>query len=73
MRVTVQQKNKKEVVTVGIQGPAGATGVVSIANSTDVELPTEITDGSVLVYSTTNGKWTATRKLEKQDLEGGQF
>lgn len=72
MRVTVQQKNKKEVVTVGIQGPSGATGSVALTNATDVELA-DVVDGSVLVYSTTNGKWTATRKLEKQDLEGGQF
>jgi hypothetical protein len=72
MRVTVQQKNKKEVVTVGIQGPAGATGTVAIQSATDVDL-SDTTDGSVLVYSTANGKWTATRRLEKQELEGGQF
>lgn len=72
MRVTVKQKNKKEVVTVGIQGPSGATGNVAIGNATDVEL-SEMRDGSVLVYSTENSKWTATTKLEKQVLEGGQF
>lgn len=72
MRVTVKQKNKKEVVTVGIQGPAGPTPTITLASATDVELA-EMRDGSVLVYSTENSKWTATTKLEKQVLEGGQF
>jgi hypothetical protein len=32
-----------------------------------------IEDGSVLVYSTNLGKWEATRTLEKQIINGGNF
>lgn len=30
-------------------------------------------DGSVLVYSTSLGKWETTRTLEKQIINGGNF
>lgn len=72
MRVTVKQTNKKEVVTVGIQGPTGATGVTSVSAASDVDV-TNLKDGSVLVYSAQDSKWTATDKLEKQILDAGQF
>lgn len=30
-------------------------------------------NGSVLVYKTTTNKWTSTRTLDLQNLEGGEF
>lgn len=30
-------------------------------------------NGSVLVYKTTTNKWTATRTLDLQNVEGGEF
>lgn len=50
-----------------------AAGVgASVSNATDVN-STVLEDGSVLVYSTSSQKWTATRQLENQVLNGGQY
>lgn len=34
---------------------------------------TSLSNGSVLVYKTNNNKWTSTRTLDLQNLEGGEF
>jgi len=67
--VSVNTQSNNEVVAVGIQGPAGPN---LIATANDVSI-TDLRDGSVLVYSTAVSKWEATNKLQKQELEGGQF
>lgn len=43
-----------------------------INEMTDIDV-TNLEDGSVLVYSTNLGKWEATRTLEKQIINGGNF
>lgn len=53
------------------------TGVISstqhtINGAADVVVNT-LEDGSILVYSTATNKWTATKQLEKQVLNGGQY
>ena len=43
-----------------------------LSDLSDVDL-TQKTDGSVLVYNESNEKWTATKTLEKQIVNGGNF
>jgi hypothetical protein len=38
----------------------------------DVDV-SNLNNGSVLVYKTNSSKWTATRTLDLQNLEGGEF
>lgn len=48
--------------------------VESIDNIADVDVTTYgKVNGSVLVYKTTTNKWTSTRYLDAQDMEGGEF
>lgn len=67
--VSVNTQGTTEVVSVGTQGPPGPNSV-TLAGDVDA---TYLVDGSVLVYSTTTNKWEATNRLQKQELEGGQF
>lgn len=67
--VTVNSQGTSEVVSVGIQGPPGPN---QITTAGDVDT-SDLKDGSVLVYSMAVSKWEATTKLQKQELEGGQF
>ena len=65
----VRQKQLAQVA-VGIQGPSGSAGSIRTLSDVDVA---NIEDGSVLVYKENVEKWVATRDLEKQRLEGGQY
>lgn len=67
--VSVNTQGTTEVVSVGVQGPSGPT---SISNASDVDV-TNLENGSVLVYKSSALKWTATRTLEQQNLEGGHY
>ena len=44
----------------------------NINSSGDVDV-TNIVDGSVLVYSGSTSKWTATQDLENQNINGGTY
>jgi len=44
----------------------------TIGQLDDVDV-TNVQDGSVLVYNTNGSKWQATRILEKQIINGGNF
>jgi hypothetical protein len=68
--VTVSSDDTTTVTTVGEQGLPGAAGVLS--DITDVDA-TAKENGSVLVYKTFTSKWTATRLLEDQEMNGGHF
>lgn len=58
------------VSAVGIQGlSAGQTGINGL-NDVDA---TTLVNGSLLVYKTTTNKWTASTRLDAQDMEGGEF
>jgi hypothetical protein len=46
--------------------------VESLSNVADVDTTTKV-NGSVLVYRTTTNKWTSTRTLDAQNMEGGEF
>jgi hypothetical protein len=69
MKIKVNTTGTSQVVSVGIQGPAGPN---SISSAGDVDI-SDLKDGSLLVYSMLINKWEATTRLEKQELEGGQF
>jgi hypothetical protein len=56
-------------VAVGVQGPSGPN-YVNTAGDVDVS---NLENGSVLVYKSSSLKWTATRTLEGQNLEGGHY
>lgn len=48
----------------------GESNAINTAPDIDV---TNLQDGSVLVYAGNTSKWTATKTLEKQNVEGGHF
>jgi hypothetical protein len=59
----------------GATGPTGATGDSgenTINTASDVDI-SNLSNGSILVYATETEKWQATRILEQQAIEGGQF
>lgn len=48
--------------------------IETMDNIGDVDTTTEgKLNGSVLVYKTTTNKWTSTRTLDAQNMEGGEF
>lgn len=69
MRVRVNQQSTSQVVSVGIQGPAGPN---SITSATDVDT-TNLQNGSVLVYKANTSKWTSTTTLDSQNMEAGEY
>jgi len=68
--VTVEEEASTTVTTVGEQGLTGSTGV--LGDITDIDA-TNKENGSVLVYKALTAKWTATRLLEEQELNGGHY
>jgi len=51
---------------------AGTLGPNSVPTLEDVDL-TNLSDGSLLIYSTQTSKWTAGNLLEKQIIESGHY
>jgi hypothetical protein len=49
-----------------------SSGTTSIDSLLGVDTSAKV-DGSVLVYDGTVGKFVATKKLEKQDINGGNY
>jgi hypothetical protein len=48
--------------------------VESLANVADVDITTNgLNNGSLLIYKTATNKWTASRLLDFQVMEGGEF
>jgi hypothetical protein len=66
----VVQNNNITVPTVGIQGLSATD--LTVSNFTDVDA-SNLENGSVLVYKTQTSKWTSTRLLDQQFMEGGEF
>jgi len=67
---TVTYDDATTVSSVGIQGLSASDA--SLSNLGDVD-STDLVDGSVLVYKTLTSKWTSTRLLDQQFMEGGEF
>lgn len=58
------------VSAVGIQGQSA--GDTNIEGLTNVDATT-VVEGSLLIYKTATNKWTASTRLDAQDMEGGEF
>jgi ABC-type transporter Mla maintaining outer membrane lipid asymmetry ATPase subunit MlaF len=68
---TVESGNNNIAASVvGIQGPSGQATTVASISDIDAVNPD---NGSVLVFKQTTNKWTATKTLEAQTMEGGFF
>lgn len=70
MTTVVQNIESTTVVVGGIMGPPGPSAFVSASGDVDI---TNLQDGSVLVYSSSDAKWQATQLLEKQVINAGFF
>jgi NADPH-dependent curcumin reductase CurA len=75
--VIVTENNNTVVINtqqpnVIVSGMIGPTGVTTFAGLTDIDL-TQLAAGSVLVYNSGTQKWTATKLLDQQIVESGQF
>ena len=66
----VEYEENITVPSVGIQGLSASD--MSINNMSDVDA-TNLENGSVLVYKTNTSKWTSTRLLDQQFMEGGEY
>jgi hypothetical protein len=60
------------VITLASSNVSNPAVVESLSNVSDVDTSGR-TNGSVLVYKTNTNKWTATRTLDLQVMEGGEF
>jgi hypothetical protein len=70
--VQIQQDNQITVSSIGIQGESGA--IVPLSSNQEVDVTTNgKLNGSILVYKTATSKWTATKTLDAQDMEGGHY
>lgn len=79
---TVSASNKSQVVSVTIPGPKGDSGTIAagadlnISELADINT-TELTDGSMLMYSGSTEKWVAKNDLTPETgdiiLSGGNF
>ena len=68
--VTVQETNLITAAS-NLSNPAVLESIDLVA---DVDVTTNgKQNGSVLVYKTTTNKWTSTRTLDAQNMEGGEF
>lgn len=75
--VSVQDNNvtvmvQEQDLFVASTGLQNSSYVNSISDILDVDT-TSKEDGSVLVYEVSTNKWTSTRLLNKQYMEGGEF
>jgi hypothetical protein len=67
-QVVTEEKGTTLIIT-GMMGPAV---VATITNSADIDT-SNLQSGSVLVYNTITNKWVATKLLDQQTIEAGQF
>lgn len=66
----VSAENEITVSAVGIQGLSATQMNLEQAANVDA---TTLENGSILVYKTNTNKWTSTRLLDLQFMEGGEF
>lgn len=66
----VTQVTAATTIVTGIIGPRGENSTIS--DSSDID-KTNLVNGATLVYASAAEKWVATRLLDNQILEAGQF
>jgi hypothetical protein len=64
--------NNVTVTAVGIQGASADVQKSKLEDLGNVDAQT-LDNGAVLVYKTNTNKWTPTRTLDLQVMEGGEF
>lgn len=77
--IIISTDEPQVIVTVNEPGPQGIQGIqgepggtIPLSDLVDVD-STNLTNGSVLVYSTSTQKWVATQELSNQIIESGQY
>lgn len=70
--VVIETDTSNTVTTGTLLGAGTGEGVSSISQAIDVDI-TQLTSGSILVYNALNAQWKATRLLQEQTIECGQF
>jgi hypothetical protein len=70
--ILVETPGATTVITSAEQGPPGAAGIQNISDANDVDASSKV-DGAVLVYSSASQKWVATKSLDNQIIESGQY
>lgn len=61
-----------QVSSIGIQGPSSAD--VPLSSNVEIDVTTNgKVDGSILVYKSATSKWTSTKTLDAQNMEGGHY
>ena len=56
-----------------VPGPPGQSAATSVAALLDVDFSAGVPDGALLIYGSSDLKWKASRILEKQAFECGQY
>ena len=56
-----------------VPGPPGAVTSITVAALLDVDFSAGVPDGALLIYGSSDQKWKASRILEKQAFECGQY
>lgn len=70
IQVTVQEQDVFTISTTLVN----PTTVAAVSDIGDVDVTTNgKIDGSVLVYKAATNKWTATKLLNQQNLDAGEF
>lgn len=70
--ILVETPGEVTVLTAAEQGPPGPSGIQNISDAADVNV-SNLSNGSVLVYSTATQKWIATNELSNQIIESGHY
>jgi len=65
----VTQTTAVQTIVTGMMAP---TSAVDIGQLRDIDV-TELSAGAILVYNAQTEKWTATKLLDQQIVEAGQF
>ena len=66
----VTRESQTVVSAVGIQGASGSR--TNLEYSTNVDA-TNLENGSILIYNTNSSLWVASRHLNAQDMDAGEY
>jgi hypothetical protein len=70
--VVIETDTSNTVTTGTLLGAGTGDGISSISQAIDVDI-TQLSTGSILVYNAMNAQWKATKLLQEQTIECGQF
>lgn len=68
----VADNNVVTTVVTGLMGPPGPAGVTEISGMSDIDF-SQLATGTTLVYNDAIDKWVATRVLDQQIVDCGQY